>query len=60
MRKIFLEKLYAKCGVEASPRPFIKIEMENISGSTIGNVVNFFSLYVQVEVYQTILLKLTC
>ena len=31
MRNIFLKKLYAKCGGE----PFIKIKIEQISGSTI-------------------------
>ena len=35
-RNIFLEKSYAKCGVETSPRPFSKkIKIEHIYRSTI-------------------------
>ena len=35
-RNIFLEKSYAKCGRETSPRPFSeKIEIEAFSGSIV-------------------------
>ena len=35
IRNIFLEKSYTKCGGETSPRPFLKIEIEHISGSIV-------------------------
>ena len=42
MRNTFLEKSYTKCGGEGSPWPFYKIIIiEQISGSTVGNVIKF-------------------
>ena len=55
MKNIFLEKLYTRCGREASPRPLIKINIRHISGSTVGNVIKFVFIYIQVEIYQNIL-----
>ena len=40
MRNIFLEKSYAKCDREASPRPFYK-KSKLISGAAVGNVIKF-------------------
>ena len=37
-RNIFFEKSHTKRG-EASPRPFKKIKIEHISGSTVWNVI---------------------
>ena len=35
MRKIFLQKLYTKCGAETSPIPFSeRMKIQHISGST--------------------------
>ena len=42
IRGICLKKSYTKHGGGASPRPFkIKIKIENISGSTVWNVIKF-------------------
>ena len=36
MRNVFLEKSYAECGGETSPRPFSeKMKIEHISGSIV-------------------------
>ena len=61
MRSIFLEKSYTKCGGEFGPRPFyqkpkLSISLDQHSEMLLG----LFLLYVPVEVYQNILLKLRC
>ena len=35
MRNNFLEKSYTKCSGESIPRPFSKIKIKHISGSTV-------------------------
>ena len=51
MRNIFLEELYTKCGVEASPSPFYK--KSNLSTSLDQHyelLLSFFLQYVQSDV----------
>ena len=59
-RNIFHEKSYTKCGGEASPRPFYKKTNFECNSSEI--LQSLFLLYVQVEVYKVIKIKVltTC
>ena len=42
MKSIFLEKSFAKCGGETSPRSFSKkIKIEHNSDSTVSNFIQF-------------------
>ena len=61
MKNIFLEKSYAKCGRETSPRPFSKTKTNlGISlDQQSKDLCSLFFLYLQVEGYQSIL-KLRC
>ena len=60
MKNVFLEKSYAKCGKEASPRSFYKNSKLSISLAQWSEMFfSLFLLYNQVEVYHNIL-KLGC
>ena len=60
MKNVFLEKLYAKCGKEASPRSFYKNSTLSISLAQWSEMFfSLFLLYNQVEVYHN-MLKLGC
>ena len=51
---IFLEKSCTECGGKASLKPFCKKTKLSMSGSTVWNVLKFYLLYVQFEVYKNI------
>ena len=60
MKNVFLEKLYAKCGKEASPRSFYKNSKLSISLAQWSEMFfSLFLLYNQVEIYHN-MLKLGC
>ena len=53
MKNIFLEKLYAKCGEETSPRLFFKkLKLSMFLDQQPEYLYSLFSLYFQVEDYQ--------
>ena len=58
MRYIFLEKLYSKCDIETSPKPF-HISKHNSGSITLDQqsevLQSLILLYIQVEDYQNIL-----
>ena len=54
MSKSSLRK-YIKPIEKLVPDPFLKSQIEHIPGSTVWNVIQFFLLYVRVEVNQNIL-----
>ena len=50
MKNIFLEKLYAKCGEETSPRLFFKkLKLSMFLDQQPEYLYSLFSLYFQVE-----------
>ena len=49
MRNIFLEKSYTKCGTEIIPRPFLKNQNEDISGSIVQSFLKFVFIVCQVD-----------
>ena len=55
IRNIFFEKSYTEFRGEASTRLFIKIKVEHISESAVGNAIEFVFIVCQVKVYQYIL-----
>ena len=60
MSNIFLETSYTKCGGDASPRPnYRKSKLSIPPDQQSETLCSLFLLYVQMEVYETVL-KIKC
>ena len=55
MRNIFLEKSYTKCCGETTPRQFLEIKIEHISGLIDQSFLQFVFIVCQVDNYRNIL-----